>query len=238
MSVATETILLTGFEAFGGEAINPSWEAIKELDGRYLHELIAADHGKTWPALATLQRQYRVICRRLPCVFDLALTDLRQHIQYGKPSLVLAIGQAGGRSALSIEKVAINLNDARIADNHGQQPIDQPINATGPNAYFSNLPVKAIVADWQAAGIPGTISYSAGTYVCNHLFYGLMDYLQQAQLNYRAGFLHIPFLPEQVCDKRDQPSMSLSLIQRGILSALCSSLAHASDLAIQGGTTH
>lgn len=227
---ATQTILLTGFEPFGGEAINPSWEAIKQLDGRFLHDVQST--------LATTGTHYQLACRRLPCVFELALQDLRQHLRHFQPILVLAIGQAGGRSELSIEKVAINHDDARIPDNIGQQPIDQPINPQGPKAYFSNLPLKAIVQAWQMAAIPGSISYTAGTYVCNHVFYGLMDFLAQHQLSCRAGFLHIPYLPAQVCDKRQQPSMSLDLIQQGILSALCSSVLHQHDIALEGGSTH
>lgn len=233
----TVAILLTGFDAFGGETLNPSWEAIKAYDGHMLDELIAPEFPARLAQLPSDTR-YQLHCRRLPCVFGLAAAQLRQHIHASQPELVLAIGQAGGRSTLSIEKVAINLDDARIADNQGQQPIDQSIQAKGPAAYFSNLPVKAIVADWHAAALPGMISYSAGTYVCNHVFYSLMHELSQAQSRCRAGFLHIPFLPEQVCDKPQQASMSLALIQRGILSAILSSLIHNTDLSVHGGATH
>jgi pyroglutamyl-peptidase len=208
------TVLLTGFEPFGGEAINPAWEIARALDGQALGGA-------------------RVVARQLPCVFGGALSALDAALVEWRPRLVLALGQAGGRSDLSLERVAINVDDARIADNAGQQPIDVPIVAGGPAAYFSTLPIKAIVAGLRAAGLPASVSQTAGTFVCNHLFYGLQHRL--AGSGVRSGFLHIPYLPEQAARHPGQPSMALASMVEGVRLTLQLALQHTQDLRETGG---
>lgn len=165
-----QKVLITGFEPFGGERVNPSWEVVKQLNDM---ELSGA----------------RIIARQLPCVFGAALEALNEAIDDVQPVMVLAIGQAGGRTDITLERVAINIDDARIADNQGQQPIDEPIVENGPAAYFSTLPVKAMVEAMREAGIPASVSQTAGTYVCNHVMYGLLHRLSKQQA-IKGGFIH------------------------------------------------
>ncbi|MCU7375382.1 pyroglutamyl-peptidase I [Paucibacter sp. O1-1] len=207
-------ILLTGFEPFGGEAINPAWEIARSLDGETLG-----------PA--------RIVARQLPCVFGQSLRVLDEALAELRPGLVLALGQAGGRSDLSLERVAINVDDARIADNAGAQPIDMPVLESGPAAYFSTLPIKAIVHGLRAAGLPASVSQSAGTFVCNHLFYGLQHRL--AGSGVRSGFLHIPYLPEQAARSSGQPSMALASMIEGVRMTLALALQNERDLRETGG---
>jgi pyroglutamyl-peptidase len=181
-------LLVTGFDPFGGEVVNPSWELARSLNG----EVIAGA---------------RVVAVQLPCVFGEALQRLDEALRRVRPAMVLAIGQAGGRCDLSLERVAINVDDARIPDNAGAQPVDEPIVADGPAAYFSTLPIKAIVAGLRAAGYPASVSKTAGTFVCNHLFYGLQHRLHG--LGVRSGFMHIPYLPEQAARHPGAPSLPL-----------------------------
>ena len=212
-------VLLTGFEPFGGESLNPSWEAARRLDGV---ELAGA----------------RVHARQLPCEFGAALAALRRELDALRPTLAVAVavGQAGGRAELSLERVAINIDDARIPDNAGRQPIDRPIVAGGPAAYFSTLPIKAQTAALRRAGIPAAVSQSAGTFVCNHVFYGLMHALAGGPA--RGGFIHIPYLPEQAAAHPGAPSMSLDTIIAGLTLALETALTATTDIAETGGTTH
>lgn len=207
-------ILLTGFEPFGGEAINPAWEIARALDGETVG-----------PA--------RIVARQLPCVFGQSLRVLDDALAELRPGLVLALGQAGGRSDLSLERVAINVDDARIADNAGAQPIDVPVISAGPAAYFSTLPIKAIVSGLRAAGLPASVSQSAGTFVCNHLFYGLQHRL--AGSGVRSGFLHIPYLPEQAARSSGQPSMALASMIEGVRLSLALALQTEGDLRETGG---
>lgn len=181
-------ILLTGFDPFGGEAINPSWQAVARLDGMEV-------------------ASRRVIARQLPTAFDASLTALHEALDALAPSLVIAVGQAGGRRGLSLERVAINLIDARIADNAGAQPVDEPVVPGGPAAYFATLPLKAMLRTLHDADVEARMSYSAGTYVCNHVFYALMHALRE-QPQVPAGFIHVPFLPDQAARHGDAPSMS------------------------------
>ena len=169
--------LVTGFEPFGGEAVNPSWEVARALAG----ELVGGA---------------RVQAVWLPCVFDQALPALAAALARHRPRWVLALGLAGSRSAVSVERVAVNLVDARIPDNAGAQPADQPVVAGGPAAWFTGLPAKAIVARLVAAGLPAELSHSAGSFVCNQVFYGLMNALA-GQPGVVGGFIHLPPLPEQ-----------------------------------------
>jgi pyroglutamyl-peptidase len=173
----TATLLLTGFEPFDGEAVNPSWAVAQALQG-----LVTAGA--------------RVVALQLPCVFAAALPALQAALALHQPRWVLALGLAGSRSAISIERVAVNLVDARIPDNAGAQPVDQPVVAGGPVAYFSGLPAKALVARLQQAGLAAELSHSAGSFVCNQVFYGLMHTLSQ-QPGVVGGFIHLPPLPEQ-----------------------------------------
>jgi pyroglutamyl-peptidase len=209
------TILLTGFEPFGGEAVNPSWQVARALDGA-----VVADAS--------------VHALQLPCVFGAALAALDAALARTRPTLVLALGQAGGRDGFTVERVAINIDDARIADNAGQRPIDLPVLPAGPAAYFATLPIKALVAALQQAGWPAAVSQTAGTYVCNHVFYGLMHRLRRRH-GVRAGFMHLPWLPEQAAAQAGQPSLPLAVQTAGVRLALQTALATATDLRASGG---
>ncbi|OWQ92152.1 pyroglutamyl-peptidase I [Roseateles aquatilis] len=207
-----KNILLTGFEPFGGERVNPSWELARALNG----ELIGG---------------CRVVSVQLPCVFGEALRQLDEALDRIRPVTVLAIGQAGGRCDLSLERIAINVDDARIPDNAGAQPIDEPVVPAGPAAYFSTLPIKAIVAGLRAQGFPASVSQTAGTFVCNHLFYGLQHRL--AASGVRSGFMHIPYLPEQAAHHPGAPSLPLPTLVAATRVALA--LATSAEELRQGG---
>lgn len=211
-----ETVLLTGFSPFGGETVNPSYEAAKRLQGKWVHG-------------------YQVVAEELPTAFGRSLERLWQLIDYHQPRIVICAGQAGGRDSVSIERVALNINDARIPDNEGQQPIDTPVVEGGPAAYWSSLPVKAIVKRIREEGIPAHVSHTAGTFVCNHVFYGLMHRLQQEK-GVRGGFIHIPFLPEQAVHHPGQPSMHLDLIVRALEVAIETTIRTEEDIREAGGT--
>lgn len=208
-------LLLTGFEPFGGERINPAWEIARTLDG----VLIEGVRVRAW---------------QLPCVFGAALRALDEALQAHAPVLVLALGQASGRCDLSVERLAINVDDARIPDNAGAQPVDEPVLPGAPAAYFSTLPIKAMVAGLRAAGYPASVSQSAGTFVCNHVFYGLQHRLAGTAV--RGGFMHIPLLPEQAARYPGQPSLPLSTLVEGTRLALALALRTREDVREQGGT--
>jgi pyroglutamyl-peptidase len=212
-------ILLTGFEPFEQEPINPSWEAARALDG--------------WQCEGA-----RVAARQLPCIFGTALEVLDALLAELKPVLVLCVGQAGGRSQLSLERVAINVDDARIADNAGRQPIDQPIYGDGPAAYFSTLPIKGMVKAMRTAGTPAEVSQTAGTFVCNHVFYGLMHSLGQYTPTVRGGFMHIPYIPSQAARHPGQPSLALDTVIDGLRAALQSAMILQKDVIEGGGQLH
>lgn len=211
-----KTILVTGFDPFGGEAINPAWESVKRL---------AEDSSST----------YKVEVRQIPTVFDRSLEHLHAAIEETKPDIVLCIGQAGGRTDITVERVAINVNDARIPDNEGSQPIDTPVVEGGPVAYWSSLPIKAIVKELRENGVPASISQTAGTFVCNHLFYGLMHAIATKYPSIRGGFIHIPYLPEQAARLSGQPSMAVETIVKGLRVAMEAALAHEQDIVLTGG---
>ncbi|MBB2487766.1 pyroglutamyl-peptidase I [Mitsuaria sp. WAJ17] len=213
-----DRILITGFEPFGGESVNPSAQLVLQLQG----ELIAPGS--------------RVEAVVLPCVFDVALAALEAHVDRLRPRLVLCCGQAGGRSALSLERVAINLDDARIPDNAGAQPIDRPVQVAGPTAYFTTLPVKAMTQALRGAGLPAEVSYCAGNFVCNHVFYGLMHLAQQRPWLRQAGFMHVPYLPEQAAHHPHAASMALQSMVSGLRLALLTALQTAEDLHVSEGT--
>ncbi|MBV4480592.1 pyroglutamyl-peptidase I [Pseudomonas khavaziana] len=170
-----QTVLLTGFEPFDNDLVNPSWEAARQLDGVQVVEGV------------------RIVARCLPCAFATAGAYLAQLISELNPSMVIATGLAPGRSEMSIERVAININDARIPDNLGQQPIDTAVVVDGPAAYFSTLPIKAMVKALREAGVAAAVSQTAGTFVCNQVFYLLQHRLVGGGI--RSGFIHIPSSP-------------------------------------------
>ncbi|UYU05208.1 pyroglutamyl-peptidase I [Serratia marcescens] len=213
-----QKVLITGFEPFGGERLNPSWEVVKQLNDM---ELVGA----------------RIVARQLSCVFGAALDALNAAIDEVQPVMVLAIGQAGGRTDITIERVAINVDDARIPDNQGQQPVDEPIVAGGPAAYFSTLPIKAMVSSMREAGIPAAVSQTAGTYVCNHVMYGLLHRLS-GQREVKGGFIHIPYLPEQAAAHPGAPSMAASTVLFALELAVSIALQVEHDLKVVGGATH
>jgi pyroglutamyl-peptidase len=169
-----KTVLITGFEPFAGDSINPSQEIATALNGRVIA-------GR------------RIVGGILPCVFGTSVIELRRLLRATKPELVLCLGLAGGRTEITPERVAINIDDARIPDNAGQQPVDVPIVAGGPAAYWSTLPVKAIVGALRRKKIPAAMSQTAGTFVCNHIFYALMHELRRRR-GVRGGFIHVPAL--------------------------------------------
>lgn len=214
-------VLLTGFEPFDGQTLNPSWEAARALDG--------------WRCEGAVVRS-----RRICCVFGAALRELDAAIDELQPQLVLAIGQAGGRSEISLERVAINVDDGRICDNAGCQPIDVPVVAGAPAAYFSSLPIKAMVRDLRAAGVPAAVSNTAGTFVCNHLFFGLMHRMAtRAVPVLRGGFIHIPYLPEQAARlPGPPPAMALADAVTALRIAVQVSVQRAEDLKLTGGALH
>ncbi|MDP3349613.1 pyroglutamyl-peptidase I [Hydrogenophaga sp.] len=208
-------ILLTGFDAFGGATLNPSWLAVKELHGRQIlgHTVVAA---------------------QLPTVFDASLEELNALLKQHRPALVVCVGQAGGRKAISLERVAINVSDAPIADNAGGQPVDTPVKPGAPAAHFTSLPIKAMLTALQTEGIAVEVSQTAGTFVCNHVFYGLMHELatRRALKHTRGGFIHVPWLPEQ-----GTPNMPLDEIVRGLRLAVRCAMAVKQDTALGAGAT-
>ncbi len=206
-------ILLTGFEPFGGQAINPSEEIAREIND------------------ATLAR-HKVVGALLPCVFGAAIKELKHQIKLHEPVIVLCLGQAGGRAAVTPERVAINLDDARIPDNAGQQPIDRPIAKDGPAAYFSTLPIKAIVHELRKHEIPAEVSQTAGTFVCNHVFYGLMHELALHRPEVRGGFMHVPYLPEQTAAG---PSLPFEQMTEAVRIALAACVDYRRDLRQTAG---
>ena len=211
-------VLITGFEPFGGEQLNPSWEVVRGLD----NAIIAG---------------CRVVARQLPCVFGESLTVLNSAIDTLSPSLVLAVGQAGGRTDITVERVAINVDDARIPDNKGNQPVDKPIVADGPAAWFSTLPIKAMVAAMREAGVPASVSQTAGTFVCNHVMYGLLHKLRDLS-EVKGGFIHIPYLPQQAAAHPGAPSMAAETVRLALEVAIATALQVDNDIAVTGGATH
>lgn len=208
-------VLFTGFEPFDGDTINPSLEAVKILDDRRWDDV-------------------EFVAEAIPTAFSQSLTVLKLALETHRPDVVICVGQAGGRVQITPERVAINVNDARISDNDGYQPIDEPVVQGGPAAYWSTLPIKKLVQSLVQAGIPAAVSNSAGTYVCNHLFYSLMHELATYSPNTRGGFIHIPFLPEQAIH-RNAPSMSIDLIVRGLELCGLTSAREQEDVRLSGG---
>jgi pyroglutamyl-peptidase len=157
-------------------------------------------------------------------------------IERDDPAVVILLGQAGGRACLSVERVAINVDDARIADNAGLQPVDEPVAPAGPAAYFATVPIKAMTAAIRDAGIPAEVSNSAGTFVCNHLFYGVLHYLAASGRDARAGFIHVPWLEAQAVARPGEPAMALATMVRGVEAAIAAALETATDVKMAAGT--
>lgn len=193
-------ILVTGFDPFGSDKINPAIEAVKKLPDTI--------------------KGAKIIKLEIPTVFNKSAQVVHQAIVKEQPDYVLNVGQAGGRSALTPERVAININDGRIPDNDGYQPLDEPIQPDGDTAYFTQLPIKAMAKAIRAAGLPAIVSNTAGTYVCNHIFYQVQYMRTKEFPKLKAGFIHIPFLPEQVITRTNQPSMALADIVKGLTAAI------------------
>lgn len=208
-------ILVTGFDPFGGEPINPAIESVKKLPDT----IAGAD----------------IITLEIPTVVHKSLNVIEEAIQKHDPDMILSIGQAGGRSDLTVERVGINIDDCRIKDNEGNQPVDEPVYADGPAAYFVNLPIKAMVEEIRKAGIPASISNSAGTFVCNHVTYGVRYLVDKKFPGKKSGFIHIPYLPAQVVDKPGQPSMALDVIVEGLIAAIRAMVTSKEDIRITGG---
>lgn len=214
----TVRVLLTGFEPFGGESVNPSWQAAA---------LVAAAPPEGIAVTAV----------QLPCVFGASLTALRAAVEEVRPDLVVCLGQAGGRHGVTVERVAINVDDARIPDNAGAQPIDTAVVPGGPAAYFSSLPVKACVAAMRGAGVPAAVSNTAGTFVCNHVAYGLAHLLATELPGVRGGFVHVPWAPEQVLDG-SAAVLSAETVARGVAALLEAAVVTGEDLRVSEGATH
>lgn len=208
-------ILLTAFDPFGEDKVNPALEAVKIVD--------------------TSKIDAEVIKLEVPTVFHKSIEKVQAAMRQHKPDVVLCIGQAGGRFALTPERVAINLDDARIKDNEGNQPVDVAIFPDGAPAYFSNLPIKAMVEYIKEAGLPASVSNTAGTFVCNHLMYGVLYTIAKEFPEARGGFMHVPFIPEQVVARNNTPAMALTDIAKGIEAGLKAIVGHKEDLKVTGG---
>lgn len=216
---ATRTVLLTGFDPFGGEARNPSWDAVRALRGARIggHAIASA---------------------RIPTSFARCAPALARAIRRHRPALVLCTGLALGRAAVSLERVAINCIDARIADNDGLQPVDVPVVAGAPAACFARVPLKAMLAAIRARGVPAEVSNSAGTFVCNALAFHLLHGIATRWPRLRGGFIHLPAAPFQVADRPGTPSMALDTMVDALRAAVAAALAHADDIALGAGAEH
>ena len=212
-------ILVTGFDPFGGETVNPAYEAVKLLPdtigGAQIFKL------------------------EIPTVFSLSGPAVEEGIKKYQPDVVLCVGQAGGRASISVEKVAINLVDARIPDNNREQPLDEPLQADGPAAYFSTLPVKFIVQHVKDAGLPCYLSFTAGTYVCNSIMYNVLYMCEKRYPGIRAGFIHVPYACGQVIDKANTtPSMPLETIAKSLEYAIEAIAIDRQDSGESAGELH
>lgn len=193
-------ILVTGFDPFGGEKINPSIETVKRLPG----EIAGA----------------RIIKQEIPTVCGKSVEVIEEAIIRYDPDVILSVGQAGGRADISVERIGINVDDFRIPDNEGNQRTDEPIDPQGPDAYFVKVPVKAMAERIRERNIPASVSNTAGTFVCNHVIYGVCRLIDVKYPGKRSGFIHIPYLPQQVLDKRNTPSMSQELMVEAVTAAI------------------
>jgi pyroglutamyl-peptidase len=213
-------ILVTGFDPFGGEPTNPSWEAVRRLPD----EVAGA----------------QVVKVQIPTVFERSEDAVRAAIVEHDPDVIVSVGQAGGRFSVNPERVAINIDDGRIPDNDGEQPIDVPVWEDGPPAYFSSLPIKAMSTAMREAGVPAAVSNTAGTYVCNHVMYTVLYLIDREFPGKRGGFVHVPYLPEQVLDKPNQPALALDDIVTALTAGLGAIVEYTGkpDERTVGGAIH
>ena len=208
-------ILVTCFDPFNGASVNPSQLAVAKLSDE-----IAG---------------IKIIKQVIPTIFNKSVDTLYEVLEKEAPDAVICVGQAGGRPIITIERVAINVDDARIPDNAGNQPIDIQIFVDGPAAYFATLPIKAMVKNCNDIGIPAAISNTAGTFVCNHLMYAACHYAALYQPELKAGFVHIPFIPEQTIDQPTMPSMSCANVVKGLTSLIKTTITVKQDVKTTGG---
>ena len=211
-------VLVTGFDPFGGESINPAREAVKRIRS----EIAGAE----------------IVTMQIPTVVGRSIERVHEKMKELQPDLVISVGQAGGRSGVTPERVAINVTDARIPDNDGNQPIDEPVFADGDAAYFSNLPVKAMVQAIRDAGYPSALSNSAGTYICNHVMYGILYYIHKEFPKVRGGFIHVPYAPAQTVNKPNTPSMAIADITAALEAAIEAAVSSTHDIRAVGGEIH
>lgn len=207
--------LITGFDPFETEKINPALEAVKKLP-----DTVAGAE---------------VIKLEIPTVFWKSVEKIQEAIEKHDPDVIISIGQAGGRAGITPERVAVNIDDARIEDNDGNQPVDITIHKDGENAYFSNLPIKAMVKEMNENGIPGSVSNTAGTFVCNHVMYGILYMIDKKYPNKKGGFIHVPYIPQQVISKQNAPSMSLDYIVKGLELCIKTIVENETDIKTIGG---
>ncbi|MFH5835206.1 pyroglutamyl-peptidase I [Proteiniclasticum sp. C24MP] len=209
-------ILVTAFDPFGGESINPALEAVKLMKD-------------------TIEGA-EIVKLEIPTVFRKSIEKTKEAILKENPDVVLCVGQAGGRFEVTPERVAINVDDARIPDNENNQPIDVPIYEDGEPAYFATLPVKAMVEAIRNEGLPSSLSNSAGTFVCNHIMYGVLYTIDKMKKDIRAGFVHVPFIPQQVARRPSPaPSMSMEDIARALEAAVSAIVKNDEDIVAVGG---
>ncbi|MCD8010755.1 MAG: pyroglutamyl-peptidase I [Lachnospiraceae bacterium] len=211
-------VLVTGFDPFDNDTVNPAWEAVSRMKD----EIAGA----------------KIVKLMVPTVFGKSVQVIREAMDREQPDVVLSVGLSGGRGDITPERVAINLSDARIPDNEGNQPTDEAIFPDGPDAYFSMLPVKAMVEKIHGRGLPASVSTTAGTFVCNHVMYGVLYHVHKDFPNTRSGFVHIPYIPSQTVDKRFMPSMNLNDTIAGLEAAVEAIIENSEDIHSPGGTLH
>ena len=212
------TILVTGFQPFGGEKINPAWEAIRVLPDSIVGS--------------------KVVKLQIPVVFGVGADVVSTAIDHINPDIVLCVGQAGGRAKITPEFVGINYRDARIPDNDGNQPHAQRIVEDGPDAYFATLPVRAMTEAMNKSGIPAALSYTAGTYVCNDVMYSMLHVLATKYPNARGAFMHVPFATEQATKQPvNTASLPIEVMARGLEVALAVAVKHKIDVTSESTGT-
>lgn len=209
-------VLITGFQPFGGESINPAYEAVKLLP----QQIDGAD----------------LIKKEIPVVFDEGAEVVHQAMQAERPDIVICVGQAGGRTGITPEFVGINYQDASIPDNNGNQPISRRAKEDGETAYFTQLPVKAMVTAMKQEQIPAAVSYTAGTYVCNDVLYQVLYWIHKEFPGMRGGFIHVPFADEQVKERPGVASLPLTVISKGLEACIRAAIHHEQDIERIGGT--
>ncbi len=211
-------ILVTGFDPFGGEPVNPAIESVKRLP-----DTVAGAE---------------IIKLEVPTVCHKSLQKIEEKIIECDPDVILSIGQAGGRPDITVERIGINCDDCRIPDNEGNQPVDEPVFADGPAAYFSALPIKAMVQQINECGVPASVSNSAGTFICNHVLYGVRYICEHRYPGKKSGFIHIPFMTSQGVGKRGVPVMALEDIVKGLTAAIEAIVLNETDIKVTGGAEH